>query len=167
MAQSDHFFDLVNDKVVLNPHVINIPELKEVYTKYGIPGINYVYYMAHPESPYRNYEEDKKQEEVKKDHKGDYKPDDVEIVRAIIKVTDIYSTPKLRYYEGQKVMLDRLAAYLKNTPLDDDNQDGNFDKVIKLFEKGDKILSSFDSAEKAKEAERKGRGNTKLAYDQI
>lgn len=167
MVNSDHFFDIQADKVIVNPHVLNIPELKLVYEKHGLIAINYVYYMSHPMSPYKDYDEDIKQTKVYEDYKGKYKPSSLEIVKAIDKVKEMYTTPKLRYYEGQKAMLDRLSNYLKNSPLDDDNQEGNFDKVIKLFEKADKILASFDSAEKAKNEEIKGRGNTKLAYDQI
>jgi len=167
MIETDHFFDIQGDKVILNPNILNIPELKAVYEKYGLIAITFVYYMCHPQSPYKDYDEGIKEEIVFKDYKGSYKPSTLIITKAIAKVTEIYTTPKMRFYEGQKAMLDRLSVYLKNSPLDDDNQEGNFDKVIKLFEKGDKILSSFDRAEQAKNDELKGRGNTRLSYDEV
>lgn len=161
-------FDLVNDKVVLNENVLLIPELKVVSDKYeGLEVFSYIHYMTHDESPYNNLDNDERSDYVFNDYKGDYHPDDLEVVLAMEKLEELYSTPVKRFYKAQRAMMDKIAVYLENVQIDDDPRQGNTASVARFVEKADKILQNYLKSQQAREEELvKSIGNRKIAYDQ-
>jgi len=159
-------FDIQNSKVVINENVLLIPYLKKVHDKFGMSALCYLYYMTDPDSPYMNYPEESKEQEILKDYPGEYISDDVYIINALEKLEEMYKTPKYRFWEGLRQKLEEFTNMMKNIPLDIDKETGNFNENIKLFDKIDKLFMAYEKAEKAKDNEIKARGNHKLAYDQ-
>lgn len=159
-------FDIQNEQVIVNEHILLIPQLKKVNDKYeGLNALAFLYYMTDPSSPYINYEEEVRIEQIKKSFPGKYKAIDKEIVDALEFLNNCYKTPKYRFWEGLKVKLEEFTHMMKNIPLDIDKDTGNFNENIKLFDKIDKLFIAYEKAEKAKNDELKARGNQQIAYD--
>jgi hypothetical protein len=68
---------------------------------------------------------------------------------------------------GIKQMLDRLARYMENTPVEH-GRDGNINSLVNAAAKFEQIRMSFKGAYKDLMEEQKGtaRGGQQLAYDQ-
>jgi len=160
-------FDIQNDTIVVNENVLLLPWLKEVHDRFGIPALCYLYYMTDPHSPFTSYPEESKEDEILKAFPGDYIPDDVYIVKALEELLKMYESPKMRFWKGLKHKLDQISQMLIDTPLNMDKETGNFNEIIKLYEKGEKLLNSYDKAEKLKEEELRAVGNRRQAYDQV
>lgn len=157
-------FDIDNDRVLVNENVLLIPLFKSIYDKYGIKGLSFINFMSNPDSPYSNFELGVKEKVIKEDLELEF-TDCPLIYDGIKKVEEMYSTPINRFYIGQQIMMDRISEYLRTTQLDD-SRDGNYNEILKTFEKAEKIRVAFENTKKARDKELKTRGNSRKAYDQ-
>lgn len=87
-------FDIVNKRVVLNPNVLLIPELKAVYEKYDgdLAPFCYIHYITDPSDTYGSGLGDRLSEVLLKDFPGKYQPTDPCIEAAIWKIKMISAT---------------------------------------------------------------------------
>lgn len=158
-------FDIKDKKVVINVNVLLIPALKDVVEASGMPGLNYVYYMTDLLSPYNNMEEEAKIIRILEDHPGDYTSDDLEIVTAIEWLQEKLFTPRRRLYRGLEKKVIELGDVMYNEPLNMDKEEGNYNEVMKMFDKAEKVLDSFNKAEKSVEKEVQARGDQRIPWD--
>ena len=166
-----NLFDLDNGVVIPTVHCSIIPELKAVIDKYKDRSATifaYIFYTTYigNDNPYSNYEEDAREQIVKKDLKLD-KTDDKVILEAKKKIAKMYETPTMRFYIATKKTLDKLTDYLDKTTITD-GRDGNLDDVMKIMKDYDKIRQTFKniSNDLLEEQEMRTRGDIELAYDQ-
>jgi hypothetical protein len=94
------FFDIANNRVVLNHNCLSIPELKALVDKYEdpLPAFNYIHYMVDPQSPYANLSDELREETLLKDFPGEYTLEDEEMIAALDKIKMLYITPSYQYY---------------------------------------------------------------------
>lgn len=160
-------FDLVNKKVVYNPEIMTVPELKTVVKKYKEPiqALCYLYYLLSPESPYMNYPEDDKEKILRKEYPGDYHPQDPEMVLAREKLETLWTSPTMRYFKQVKKALEKLGNYLENTEISE-GRDGNLAQYRQAIKDAGATIQQFKQLEKAVEEETsRSKGNVKRAYD--
>lgn len=159
-------FDIQDGRVIINPNILLIPELKEVYEAYGLNAIAFLYYKTSvsTKNPYRTLPEEERDEVLLRDFPGDYHPTDDTIANAILKLESFKPTA-VRYYESIKSLVERLSTWA-NTVVIDDTKEGNMNYILKMIEKVGTVADNFQKAEKAVlESEQKTRGNQKIAYD--
>jgi ABC-type Fe3+-hydroxamate transport system substrate-binding protein len=159
-------FDIQDGRVVVNPNVLLIPELRDVYEAYGLNAIAYLYYKTSVsiKNPYRTIPEDERDEVLLRDFPGAYEPTDDLIANAVLKL-DSFKPTVVRYYESVKSLVERLSTWA-NTVVIDDTKEGNMNYILKMIEKVGTVADNFQRAEKAViETEQKTRGNQKIAYD--
>ena len=162
-------FDIINDRVVLNENILLIKEFKKLYEKHegDLSPFCFIHFRTHPKSPFRDYDEKIKDELLKDEFPGDYNIESIEMQACIAKCEDMYKTVRYRFWEGLKKKLEEFTYVMNHVKLNMDKEEGNFNEMIKLFEKVDKLFIAYEKAEKAKEDELKTRGNQQLAYDQV
>lgn len=165
-------FDIVNEKVVINHACLSIPELKAVYDKYKdpIPAFNFLYFMFDPESPYANIQEQEKEDIILHDFPGDYTLEDEEMIAAIEKLNMLYMTPTRRYYLDNKILLEKLGKFARETQITT-GRDGNLSALAMQVKSVGKTIMEFKQLEKfviqeLTEGSGRTRGGKKKAYDQ-
>lgn len=166
------FFDIVNDKVVLNHNCLSIPELlaiKEAYTN-PIPAFNFLHFYFDPESPYANLPEEDREDIVLKDFPGEYTLEDEVMIEAMKKLANMYITPTYRYYQDSKILLEKLGKFARNTDITT-GRDGNLSALAMQVKSVGKTIQEFKQLEKIvmqelSEGQGRTRGGKKKAYDQ-
>lgn len=162
-------FDMENDRVVISPHALLIPEFKAIVEKYEDPvsALSYIYFMTSPESPYSNVPEKDKQQIVSQDVGGDFEFDDKEIEEALKKADFLYTTPTRRFFVNAKKGLETLGNYLGSTPITE-GKDGNFASYQMAMSRIGKITQEFQILEKAysEEIGENLRGSQERSYDE-
>lgn len=157
--------DIVDGKVVINVNCLMIPELKAVHDKYddNIAALGYCHFMTHPESPYHNLPDGKKQEMISDDMGGDFGLEDEEIENAITKLKELYYTAIEDYYEGQKNSMFVIGKVLKNLTEESVTygRDGNLGEIFRMQKEAGKVMESFLKLEKLwkEQSQQKLRGN--------
>lgn len=166
-------FDVVNGQVVIDHNCLSIPELKAVHDAYEnpIPAFNFLHFKFDPESPYGNIEMDEIEEVLLKDFPGEYTLEDPEMINAIEKLEKMYVTPTYRYYLDNKILLEKLGKFARETAITT-GRDGNLSALAMQVKSVGKTIQEFKQLEKVvmqELAEGKGRtrGNKKKAYDQM
>lgn len=166
-------FDIANGKVVINSNVLLIPELKAVKEAYGdpIPALSFLYYRFDPRGPYNNVPEEDKDDVILSDFPGEYTLEDEVILKAIEKLQYLHTTPTYRYYLDNKILLEKLGKFGRDTPISA-GRDGNVNAMLSQIKNVGKTMSEFKQLEKiAKEEldEHKSRirGDKRVAYDQL
>ena len=98
---------------------------------------------------------------------ADFSTEDAYIMHALDVVKKLYETPTSRAYRGIKTMLDRLADYMENTPIEH-GRDGNINSLVNAAAKYQQIRESFKGAYRDLKDEQQSsvRGGQNLAYDQ-
>jgi hypothetical protein len=166
-------FDISDKKVVINHNCLSIPELKAIVDKYEdpIPALNFLHYKFDPQSPYANMGEEQKEEVLLNDFPGDYTLEDPEILAAIEKLETMHVTPTYRYYLDNKILLEKLGKFARDTPITS-GRDGNASVLQAQIKSVGKTIQEFKQLEKIvlqelSEGKGRTRGDKKLAYDQL
>lgn len=162
------FFDVENDRVVVSPNVLLVPEFRRLVEKYKdpIPALTYVRQMTHPSSPYRNSPEADKPELIARDIQGEYSLDDPELILAVSKAEEFYLTPTRRFYFDAKVGLERMGTYLRTTIINS-GRDGNDTTYLSFLKSVGKITAEFKILEKEYQEEvALLRGGAESSYDE-
>lgn len=160
------FFDIENNRVVLTPEVLLIPEMRAVWEHYK--HINPICYIVFRVSTarnniYRDEPEDTIDQVLLKDFPGDYKITDDLIVAAIEKLESLEPTI-VRYYRSIKKLVEKLSTYA-NTAIIDDSKDGNIAHVLRMVKEAQSVIATFSKAEKDIEQAILPKNKKKLAYD--
>jgi len=166
-------FDIQNGTVVPTEHCFVLETLKKIYKEYPEDYLSiyaYVFYMTCPNpelNPFFDIVENDKEELILREVNAEFSTEDTTIREAISFCIKLYETPTYRAYMGIKQMLDRLARYMENTPIEH-GRDGNINSLVNAASKFEQIRMSFKGAYKDLMEEQKGtaRGGQQLAYDQ-
>jgi hypothetical protein len=165
-------FDIENGKVVVNSNCLLIPELKAVVDRYTdpIPALCFLHYKFAIKGPYCNTPEDELEDVLQQDFPGEYTTEDEEIIMATNKLSMLYETPTVRYYNSVKGLLERLGVFAK-TAVVTTGRDGNMNSLLSQVRTVGKTINEFKVLEKSvlqelDEGRGRNRGDKKLAYDQ-
>lgn len=166
-------FDISNGKVVINEECLTIPELKAVVEKYEnpIPALCYLYYMFDPSSSYSNNTFDEKEEAILKDYPGEYTTEDEVIIKASEKLQKLYITPTMRFYLDNKILLERVGKFARNSEISS-GRDGNINSFQMQLKSLGKTIEEFKKLElivqqELDEMNTRVRGGKKRAYDDV
>lgn len=165
-------FDIENKKVVPTEHCYTLRFLKDIMDNYPdqyMEIYQYLFYMTCPNpdlNPYFHVPADEKEEQILKDMKAEFSPEDDLIIDGIKRCANLYETETSRAYAGIASMLNRLAKYMETTTIEH-GRDGNLTGLINAASKFDQIRQSFKGAYKDLMDEQKTsvRGNKDLSYD--
>lgn len=113
-------FDIVDNRVVLNPQSLNIPEFKAIWDRdkskqkgNATKEISYIVYRYDEslDNPYRAYKEDDREQAILRDFIGtDWKPDEL-VLKAIDKFVELKQTTNSRLLRSAKKAADKLSEY--------------------------------------------------------
>jgi len=164
-------FELKGSVVVATEHCYTIGFLKEIIESYpdSHPTVlAYLFYMScrSQENPYFNRPQDGLDDEILRDIKAEFDPEDPKIILALRRTKELYETPTVRAYNGISNMLEKLAFYMETQDITD-GRDGNITSIVNAAKNFDHIRKSFKGVAKDLEEEQssRARGGTKLGYD--
>lgn len=162
-------FDIQNDRVVISPNVLLVPEFKTLINTYSdpIPALSYIYFLCDPNSPYCDVPEKDKQQIISDDVGGDFGLEDDEIEAAVKKAELLYTTPTRRFFLNAKKGLETLGEYIGSTEISE-GRDGNFASYQTAMSRVGKIIQEFKILEKEynEEVGASIRGGHELSYDE-
>lgn len=162
-------FDVENNKVVLTPTCLLIPEFKVLIKKFEknpISIISYIEFMTNPSSPYAAVPESDKSEVIAKDMGIDFSLDDLDVEAALKKAEELYMSPTRRFYFDSKVGLEKMGAYLRSSGISS-GRDGNDSTYLSMLKSVGKITLEFQQLEKIfKEEVATLRGGQQSSYDE-
>lgn len=166
-------FDIQNGAVVPTEHCYTIKSLKTIMDEYPdnyLKIYQYVFYMTcmNPDlNPFFDVPDIDREELILQEIDADFSTEDAYIMHALDVVKKLYETPTSRAYRGIKTMLDRLADYMENTPIEH-GRDGNINSLVNAAAKYQQIRESFKGAYRDLKDEQQSsvRGGQNLAYDQ-
>ncbi len=121
--------DFEDGRLIVTANAYTIPEIKKIIDKYDMkaePYLQFVNYMAAPDSPYINVPEDggERFDSIIYDIQaslGEFDFNDPILVNAIDKLKSLYLTPNMALANELGEELHRFRLYLKNTPLNEEN----------------------------------------------
>jgi len=166
-------FDIQNGAVVPTEHCYTMKSLKTIMEEYPdnhLKIYQYVFYMTcmNPDlNPFFDVPDIDREELILQEIDADFSTEDPYIMHALDVVKKLYETPTSRAYKGIKTMLDRLADYMENTPIEH-GRDGNINSLVNAAAKYQQIRESFKGAYRDLKDEQQSsvRGGQNLAYDQ-
>lgn len=171
---SIRLFDLDNGHVIPTIHCETIGYLKDIKKKYPKDYLNiyaYLFYMSclnEDENPFANVPEDDREDIIIKEVGGKFSPDSDDIFKALQSTKKLYETPTYHLYISAKTALERMAHYLKNTPITD-GRDGNIKDVRDTIRQFGELKETFNQLYREFKEEQSStttRGGQSLAYDQ-
>lgn len=166
-------FEMENGVIVPTEHCDTLKTLRTIKENYEdyMQVYLYIFYMTCPNpdmNPFFNVRNDDKEELILKEL-GDinFSPEDDNVKAGLELLTELYSTPTLRAYQGIKGAMDRIADYMEEVVVTD-GRDGNISSLIAVAAKFDQIRQSYKGAYKELMEEQKSivRGGQYMAYDQ-
>lgn len=167
-------FDIQNGKVVPSEHCYTLKTLKTIIEEFPeehLQIFQYVFYMTCPNpdmNPFFTAPEMEKETIILKEIDADFSTEDDLVQDALKLCRQLYETPTYRAYKGIQSMLDKLARYMEQTPIEH-GRDGNINSIVNAAAKFEQIRSSFKGAYSDLMEEQKStvRGGQGLAYDQL
>ena len=167
-------FDIQNGKVVPSEHCYTLKSLKSIIEEFPeehLQIFQYVFYMTYPNpdlNPFFTVPEMDKETVILKEIDADFSTEDDLVQDALKLCRHLYETPTYRAYKGIQSMLDKLARYMEQTPIEH-GRDGNINSIVNAAAKFEQIRSSFKGAYSDLMEEQKStvRGGQGLAYDQL
>jgi hypothetical protein len=128
----------------------------------------YIYYNSYmgPDNPYFNVVEVDREDKILRDLQPEFDVEAPEILYAIDRCKEMYSTPTMESYKAIKTMLENLNTYLKTTEVTD-GRDGNIGALIRVAKEFKHVRESFKGVYEDVQEENKvlARGKSKLPYD--
>jgi hypothetical protein len=167
-------FDIQNGKVVPSEHCYTLKTLKTIIEEFPeehLQIFQYVFYMTYPNpdlNPFFTTPELEKESIILREIDADFSTEDDLVQDALKLCRQLYETPTYRAYKGIQSMLDKLARYMEQTPIEH-GRDGNINSIVNAAAKFEQIRSSFKGAYSDLMEEQKStvRGGQGLAYDQL
>lgn len=162
--------DVVNEKVVINEVILGIPQFNKLYNSLdndtAIKCFQYIWAMYDPESPYFNYDEIDREEEVLKDFPVHQYLNEIEMIQAIEKAEKMYFSPIRKILRGTKNAIEKLVLYFDTMEIES-GRDGNITAVKAAIVDMPKMIKSYQEAEQAYRIEvQKSRGNVQESVDE-
>lgn len=165
-------FDVENDQIVINQHILLIPKLKAIKLFYTnpIPAFSFLRYRYDLKGPYSDFPEDEKEDILLKDFPGEYTLEDECMIQAI-EWLDSLLTPTQRYYLDTKVLMEKIGRFGRMSPVTD-GRDGNISALQSQIKGAGKTILEFKQLEKVVEQEieemskAKTRGGAEQGYDE-
>lgn len=164
--------EIENDKVVPGIACYTIKELKQVMDNYDMPAAieiyTYIRFLYHHKSPFRNFEENTKEQRILESVRSlDWDEYDEPVVIAKKFCKNAWLTPARRFMEDAKAGLEKLGKYMREAPITD-GKDGNFAAMSVNYTRIGKTMEDFKKLEKIVEDEQNEdlRGGGELSYDQ-
>lgn len=163
-------FDIENGKLIINEHILSIPELKAVYEYYDDPkpALMFLRHICDPHGPYNQIEENIREEVIFSDFPGDYTMEDDVMIAARTKLDNLYMSPTYRYYLNCKKMLEKLGSFAGETSVSA-GRDGTYTGMQNQAKNMGDVLVQFKKVEKQAEEElqkTRVRGEQFTSYDQ-
>lgn len=167
-------FDIQNGKVIPSEHCYTLKTLKTIIEEFPeehLQIFQYVFYMTYPNpdlNPFFTTPELEKESIILREIDADFSTEDDLVQDALKLCRQLYETPTYRAYKGIQSMLDKLARYMEQTPIEH-GRDGNINSIVNAAAKFEQIRSSFKGAYSDLMEEQKStvRGGQGLAYDQL
>lgn len=165
-------FDIEDGVVKPTPHCKMIKWLAVIQEKFPEDALQiyaYIFYMSHEgnENPYFNLNPDDREEKVLDDLDARFSTEEDEIIEALAKAKELYTTPTMQAYNSLRVMLNNIGEYMETAKVTA-GRDGNLPSLIRLAKEFDSIRQSFKGVAKNLVEEQKStaRGGQDLAYDE-
>jgi len=163
-------FDIQEGVLIINEHILSIPELKAVYEAYEDPkpALLFLRHLCDPFGPYNQIEESIKEEVIFSDFPGEYSPEDEVMLNARKKLESFYMTPGYRYYLDNKVLMETLGKFARTAQVET-GRDGNYAQLQAQMNNVGKSYSQFRLLEKMAEEDlqkSRVRGGAFQSYDQ-
>ncbi len=151
-------FDIVEKRVIINENILLIPVFKRVVDKYGDKYLDvfcFIHYFCDYKSPFSEYTEEKKEEKLMSLYNpdGDFTMEDPEIIDAINLYKEMQWTPSMELVEAAKIMIHKMAAYLKTASLTD-GKDGNITQIGNIMKQLGPNVASYDELKEQVEKEK-------------
>lgn len=164
-------FDIENGQLIINEHILGIPELKAVYDEYEDPkpALLFLRHLCDPYGPYNQIEEDIKEEAIYTDFPGEYSVEDEVMIIARKKLESFYMSPTYRYYLNNKKLLETLGSFGAVAQVET-GRDGNYVALQNQAKNSGDVMMQFKKLEKMAEEElqkTRTRGGAFESYDQI
>lgn len=159
-----------DNKVIPDENVLTIPELKVLWEKFNGEDRDllfiYLHHLYDPSSPYQKIPEDEREERVRKDFKGNFKPNfDKDILKAKEKLEILTWSAAKDLLEGLKINIKKISTFLKTAEVDA-GRDGNLTQLITAQKSAKELIKNLKATEQEFLLEtQKNRGNTKDAID--
>lgn len=165
-------FDLNGGKVIPTIHCHTLYFLKNIMDEYPdnyIKVYEYLFYMVCPNpdlNPFFHMLLSEKEELILAEIDADFSPEDDLIQHALEVCKKLYQTETYRAYESNKIAMDNMAIYMRNTAITD-GRDGNISQMGRLMKDFDAMRQSFKGVFKDLQEEQitTVRGAVNLAYD--
>jgi len=164
-------FKIENNKVVLSPEILLIPQLYQLYEDkvndtdptWDIWFAN-MHFKLWPETPYRNLGEKEREEVIDHDFPIDISDPRYNIVKNWLAYA--YTTPSKKIYESVKMIVDRITEYAANLEDITDGKDGNLPQLISLVRNSEPLLRAYKDVEiEYKKEVMEARGTKGIAWD--
>lgn len=166
-------FDISEGIIIVNEECLLIPELKNVVDYYSnpIPALSYLYFMYDPSSAYNNRPAEEKEDSVLEDYPGEYTTEDDVIIAAGEKLKKLYTTPTLRFYLDNKILLEKIGKYGRDNEVTA-GKDGNYSAMQSQLKSVGTTIEQFKKLEETVQKEMEElnmsiRGNKRTAYDEV
>ena len=167
ITRSDNrLFLIENDKVVINPKALMIPEFSYLYErdrsagkKKALKEFAYIYYMADYKSEYDVYGLSKENQlGLDLFTNRSYKPDP-DVKKAIEKYTLLQETPSMRYLISMRKRINRTISFLDNVDIKDKikgeegevkyiNPHITIDKIVTTMKQIEDVIEKLEKWEK-------------------
>ena len=151
-----------DDKVIINPKALFIPEFNDIYfrdksigKKKTLKEFAYVYYIADYKSEYNSYGLSKESQlgiDIFMNRK--YKPDEL-ISKAITKYQKLQETPSMQYLLAIRNRVQKVIQFLDGAEMDEKNPDGSYrnpfmriEQVTKVFKELEDVIEKLEKWEK-------------------
>lgn len=147
-------FDIHNESIVINEHILNIPVLRAIKDFYTdpMPAFKFLRYRYDPKSPYCDEIEEQKDEILLREYPGEYTLEDPVMLAAVSWIQERYVTPTYRYYLDCKILMEKLGKYGRDTPIES-SRDGNLSALQRQMSTVGKTITEFKQLEKVVEQE--------------
>jgi hypothetical protein len=163
-------FDIKDGKVIPGISCYIIPEFKAIVDTYENPiaALSFIWAKYIPNSSYTDLEEKGKDKFLMEEFPGDYSLEDDVMINACNKAEFFTNTPSKRFYESNKILLDRLSTYARTSEIIEGNN-GNLGQLHNQILKADKMMEAFRKVENVykEEISSTTRGNKDKGYDEF
>lgn len=170
----NQILNLQNNRIVLNENILAIPELKKVYDKFEEPNRSlvfcYLHFLYDANSPYLNLPEIEREEKVKTQFRGNYKPNfDKDIIKAKEILAELNYSPVREMLEGLKINIHKISQFLKTAEVET-GRDGSLGEMIRLQKEAQAMLKNYKAVETEfllEASKVKGKGRRAIDEDEL
>lgn len=159
-------FKIVDDQVVLNPTILLVPEYRTLWDYCNnLDWFSHLYFSHHPESPFANYSEEKRDEVMDTNY-----PNVDKFCFEYIVAKELFieqcNTPCREIYIAAKIAAEQLLTFYKTSTVTD-GRDGNMGAYTNFILNSTKIMKAMAATENAyKEELISARGGEEITNDE-